>query len=84
MIQNVPDVLAMYIPKVHLTSLTTVDMSLINEKSWSHSQVRHSASILHISWVSFLSILCDDVFCSLHQAEILFGAVAHASGNVEE
>ncbi|KAF4075579.1 hypothetical protein AMELA_G00235980, partial [Ameiurus melas] len=37
-IQNVPDALVMYIPLVLLTSLSSVDISLINNKSWSHEQ----------------------------------------------
>ncbi|KAK2817690.1 hypothetical protein Q7C36_021623 [Tachysurus vachellii] len=37
-IQNVPDALVMYIPLVLLTSLSSGDISLINNKSWSHEQ----------------------------------------------
>ncbi|XP_053085694.1 uncharacterized protein LOC113525404 isoform X2 [Pangasianodon hypophthalmus] len=37
-LQNVPDALVMYIPLVLLTSLSSVDVSLINNKSWSHEQ----------------------------------------------
>ncbi|MCJ8736339.1 hypothetical protein PDJAM_G00258650 [Pangasius djambal] len=38
-IQNVPDALVMYIPLVLLTPLSVdVDVSLINNKSWSHEQ----------------------------------------------
>ncbi|XP_046701245.1 uncharacterized protein LOC124382935 [Silurus meridionalis] len=37
-IQNVPDALVMYIPLVLLTSLSSVEVSLINNKSWSHEQ----------------------------------------------
>ncbi|KAG7316210.1 hypothetical protein KOW79_021076 [Hemibagrus wyckioides] len=37
-LENVPDALVMYIPLVLLTSLSSVDVSLINNKSWSHEQ----------------------------------------------
>lgn len=38
-IENIPDALVMYIPLTLLTSLSSVDVSLINNKSWSHEQV---------------------------------------------
>ncbi|KAF7689148.1 hypothetical protein HF521_012501 [Silurus meridionalis] len=37
-IENVPDALAMYIPVVLLTSVSFVDVSFINNKSWSQEQ----------------------------------------------
>uniref|UniRef100_W5KCC7 Mesothelin-like protein n=1 Tax=Astyanax mexicanus TaxID=7994 RepID=W5KCC7_ASTMX len=37
-VQNVPDALAAYVPPVLLTNLKSVDVTLINKKSWSQQQ----------------------------------------------
>ncbi|KAG9262908.1 mesothelin-like protein, partial [Astyanax mexicanus] len=37
-VQNVPDALAAYVPPVLLTNLKSVDVTLINNKSWSQQQ----------------------------------------------
>ncbi|XP_049325839.1 serine-rich adhesin for platelets isoform X10 [Astyanax mexicanus] len=37
-VQNVPDALAAYVPRVLLTNLKSVDVTLINKKSWSQQQ----------------------------------------------
>lgn len=42
-IENVPDALVMYIPVVLLSSLSSVNVSLVNNKRWSHEQVTEHA-----------------------------------------
>ncbi|KAI5089688.1 hypothetical protein C0J45_19823 [Silurus meridionalis] len=58
-IENVPDALAMYIPVVLLTSVSFVDVSFINNKSWSQEQLTCMYNNIKEGSVNFTDVPSD-------------------------
>lgn len=66
-LQNVPDELVKFIPLFLLTSLTSVNVSLINEKSWSHEQVTTQSSMSTLSAINDLLMVVLTAFSRFTQ-----------------